>query len=195
MNWFEFNEMIKAVRRMLVARFRNTATACIDDAVAEAGYRFVRTFGDMPEAAMPRGAAAQAWLTTTAVRLVAREWRRTRHLVSLHACSANNEGNVDEAGPAESPVSELGISCPDDFAHRLEVGQELEVLLRRLSPLLRTVVTLHDIQGIPLKIIAKHLGCSAATVRQRHIRALRQLREICRECHGMRCRHAADSPS
>lgn len=179
MNWGELDEHTGVILRTLIGRYRNTPIECIEDAVAEAKYRFIRVFHGEPGISAPQGAMAHAWLMTTAGRLVMREWRRRRRMVSLNFSQPEYEGrNEDEILPAMT-VECIACSC-DDPARQLEIRQELELMLMSLSPLLRSVIILHDIQGIPLITIAQQIGCSAATVRQRHTRALRQLRAIYR---------------
>ena len=58
----------------------------------------------------------------------------------------------------ESPVRDMGI---------LELQDKLNKALMTLSEKHRTVVVLHDIQGVPHDEIAEMMGCSSGTVRSR----------------------------
>lgn len=56
-----------------------------------------------------------------------------------------------------------------------ELKEKLNAAMQRLSENHRTVVTLHDIQGLPHDEIAKILNCNTATVRTRLFYARQQL--------------------
>ena len=59
-----------------------------------------------------------------------------------------------------------------------ELGRHLNEALQQLSNNHRTVVTLHDIQGVPHQDIAKIMRCSMGTVRSRLFYARRQLQAL-----------------
>ncbi|MBN1269467.1 MAG: sigma-70 family RNA polymerase sigma factor [Kiritimatiellae bacterium] len=65
-----------------------------------------------------------------------------------------------------SPVREVSIG---------ELQERLNKALLTLSEKHRTVVVLHDIQGVPHEEIAKMVGCSAGTVRSRLFYARQKL--------------------
>jgi RNA polymerase sigma factor (sigma-70 family) len=177
MNWAELVSLSESIRRLLVMRYRNTAVECINDAVAEARYRFIRTFDERTNTTPLQGSAARAWLLTTATRLLARDWHRTTRLLPLDMVMADHDTPGD-IHAANISTHEWHQATGDPAAQQFEVLQELGVLLNQLSPLLRDVIIRHDIEGIPLVTIAENLGCNAATIRQRHIRAIRQLRAL-----------------
>jgi RNA polymerase sigma-70 factor (ECF subfamily) len=64
------------------------------------------------------------------------------------------------------PLRELSLN---------EIQEKLNVALQTLSEKHRTVVVLHDIQGIPHDEIGEMLGCSAGTVRSRLFYARKKL--------------------
>lgn len=68
----------------------------------------------------------------------------------------------------ESPVRDAGLS---------ELQKKLNEALQTLSEKHRTVVVMHDIQGVPHEEIAKMLGCSEGTVRSRLFYARQQLQQ------------------
>jgi RNA polymerase sigma-70 factor (ECF subfamily) len=79
---------------------------------------------------------------------------------------------MDDIGQAAAPVL-------DDPAHLLEtkeLAQAVERAIARLSPKLRTVMILHDVQGLTIREVAQILGCRSATVRTRLFRARSQVR-------------------
>lgn len=67
-----------------------------------------------------------------------------------------------------TPASEMTIS---------ELQERLNKALQKLSDKHRTVVVLHDIEGVPHDQIARMLGCSAGTIRSRLFYARRKLQE------------------
>lgn len=71
-----------------------------------------------------------------------------------------------EFSPRESPIRDISIS---------EIQEKLNKALKTLSEKHRTVVVLHDIQGIPHDEIAKMLGTSCGTVRSRLFYARQRL--------------------
>ena len=87
--------------------------------------------------------------------------------------SLDNLDDAVERDPAfvelrarESPLREAGLS---------ELQKKLNEALQRLSEKHRTVVVMHDIEGIPHDEIARLLGVSAGTVRSRLFYARQQL--------------------
>jgi RNA polymerase sigma-70 factor (ECF subfamily) len=71
-----------------------------------------------------------------------------------------------ELSSRESPVRDMGIS---------ELQEKLNEALQQLSEKHRTVVVLHDIQGIPHQEIGRMLGVSEGTVRSRLFYARQRL--------------------
>ena len=67
-----------------------------------------------------------------------------------------------------TPATDMRIS---------ELQERLNKALQKLSDKHRTVVVLHDIEGIPHQEIARMLRCSAGTVRSRLFYARRRLQE------------------
>jgi RNA polymerase sigma factor (sigma-70 family) len=87
--------------------------------------------------------------------------------------SLNDEDEGIERDPAyvelsarESPVRDASLS---------ELQEKLNKALLVLSEKHRTVVVLHDIQGLPHDEIARMIGCSEGTVRSRLFYARQQL--------------------
>jgi len=75
----------------------------------------------------------------------------------------------------------------DDPARILEtkeLAQAVERAMGRLSPKLRTVMMLHDAQGLSMHEVSRILGCRPATVRTRLFRARAQVRDRVRGREG-----------
>jgi len=95
--------------------------------------------------------------------------RRSRtHHVSLNDLDFNAEHDPDL-------VQLISHKNPRRDANLRELSERLNEALLKLSEEHRTVVTLHDIQGLPHDEIAKILECNPGTVRSRLFYARQQL--------------------
>lgn len=72
-------------------------------------------------------------------------------------------------------VEMANLDTPERNVRLKELQEKLNMALQTLSEKHRTVVVLHDIQGMPHHEIAEILGCSSGTVRSRLFYARRQL--------------------
>jgi len=75
-------------------------------------------------------------------------------------------------------VALVSDKTPRRAAALEELKGKLNAAIQRLSEKHRTVVTLHDIQGLPHDEIAKILNCNTQTVRTRLFYARQQLQGI-----------------
>ena len=95
--------------------------------------------------------------------------RRSRtHHISLNDLDFNAEHDPDL-------VQLISHKNPRRDANLRELGERLNAAMLKLSEEHRTVVTLHDIQGMPHDEIAKILECNPGTVRSRLFYARQQL--------------------
>lgn len=94
--------------------------------------------------------------------------RRKRQALSLDGLdgAVERDRTYVELSSRESPFRDVGLS---------ELQEKLNSALQTLSEKHRTVVVLHDIQGIPHQEIAKMLGVSEGTLRSRLFYARQQL--------------------
>ena len=94
--------------------------------------------------------------------------RKKKQAVSLNDVDEGVERDPAyvELSARESPVRDASIS---------ELQEKLNKALLTLSEKHRTVVVLHDIQGLPHDEIARMTGCSEGTVRSRLFYARQQL--------------------
>ena len=83
-----------------------------------------------------------------------------------------NDADFIEATSKTDPVREADLH---------ELQQRLNTSMQRLSENHRTVVTMHDIQGLPHGEIGRILGISEGTVRSRLFYAHRQLQNFLEE--------------
>lgn len=82
--------------------------------------------------------------------------------------AVERDPNYVELSARESPFRDMTIT---------ELQEKLNKALQTLSEKHRTVVVMHDIQGVPHDEIAKTIGCSAGTVRSRLFYARQQLQK------------------
>ena len=113
------------------------------------------------------------WLYRIAINrtlnhLKQRKFREGRHAMSLNDLDMEAERHPDLVAIVsdKTPRRDLALD---------ELKEKLNAAMRRLSENHRTVVTLHDIQGLPHDEIAKILNCNTATVRTRLFYARQQL--------------------
>lgn len=92
---------------------------------------------------------------------------RTQHL-SLNDLDFNAENDPDL-------VQLISHKNPRRDVNLRELGERLNAAMQKLSEEHRTVVTLHDIQGMPHDEIAQILECNPGTVRSRLFYARQQL--------------------
>lgn len=121
---------------------------------------FLRAYRALPNF---RGTAAfSSWMYRIAVNTALNhiKQRRRRAAVSLH--------EIEPAAGLDPAFQELVTrSGPDRDVQISELQRKLNEALQSLSEKHRTVVVLHDIQGVPHEEIARIMGCSEGTVRSR----------------------------
>jgi RNA polymerase sigma-70 factor (ECF subfamily) len=78
-------------------------------------------------------------------------------------------------------VEMAGNETPDRAIRLKELQEKLNTALQSLSEKHRTVVIMHDIQGMPHHEIADVIGCSPGTVRSRLFYARRELQSFLSE--------------
>lgn len=120
--------------------------------------------------------AFYTWIYSIAVNMTLNHLRkRGRHrklsLDDLDLAIENDEEFI-EATSKSDPVREANLH---------ELQQRLNAAMQRLSENHRTVVTMHDIQGLPHGEIARILGISEGTVRSRLFYAHQQLQNFLEE--------------
>lgn len=101
--------------------------------------------------------------------------RRQRH----YQCSLDDVDRGIERDPAFLELS--SDSEPFRNAELSEIQKKLNDAIQQLSDKHRTVVVLHDIEGVPHDQIAKIMKCSTGTVRSRLFYARKQLQSYLEE--------------
>ena len=133
---------------------------------------FVRAFQSLPNF---RGASSfQTWLYRIASNLVIdtvrRQKRRQESGVSLDAPVTTDEGQMVR----ELPDERRG---PEDIAQSTAVKEEVDRAVQEISPKLRVVLVMYDIQGMSYQEIAEILDCPLGTVKSRLFNARAQLKD------------------
>jgi RNA polymerase sigma-70 factor (ECF subfamily) len=103
--------------------------------------------------------------------LKSRKIREGKHAMSLNDLDVEAENHPDL-------VALVSDKTPRRAAALEELKEKLNAAIQRLSENHRTVLTLHDIQGLPHDEIAKILDCNTQTVRTRLFYARQQLQGI-----------------
>ncbi len=135
---------------------------------------FLRAYRALPHF---RGAAAfSSWMYRIAVNTALNHIKQRRRRAAL---------SLDDLAPAAAldPAFREMVTrrSPDRDAQVSELQRKLNEALQSLSEKHRTVVVLHDIQGIPHDEIARIMGCSEGTVRSRLFYARQLLQSLLSE--------------
>ena len=102
-----------------------------------------------------------------------------------------DETREDDEGETESPMEVVDWCClPEHELLGTEARQFLDPAIEKLSPALRSVFVLRDIEGLPVRDTAETLGISEAAVKTRLLRARLQLREELTHYYGERLNSA-----
>ncbi len=140
---------------------------------------FVRAYEALPSF---RGASSfRTWLyriaSNLAIDSVRGRKRRGRNAISLDQPLDTEEGELAPQLPEES-------RGPAEEALSQELQQEVQEAILELSPKLRPVLILYDLQGMSYREIAQTLGCPLGTVKSRLFNARNQLKDILEERLG-----------
>lgn len=143
-----------------LARYLMRDDADADDVVQEAFLRALRYFGGFRGQGAAQG---RAWLLTI-VRNVAHTWRQRRGADS--ATTEFDETVHSEAAADQHPGSDLA---------RRDAHETLAQALDRLSPDLREVIVLREVEGLSYKEMSEVVDVPVGTIMSRLSRARRRL--------------------
>jgi RNA polymerase sigma factor (sigma-70 family) len=158
---------LPSLHRMALRKLRDAVEA--EDAVQEAllsAYKHLDQFNG--------GAQMSTWLTTiviNAARMQLRRRSRHIHLSLDQQLSDEQEYSLAEQIASDSP-------SPEDVCRESELHEHVRGLLTRLSPRLRKVFQLRDLDGLTTREAAVILGVSAGTAKAQLMRARAKLREL-----------------
>lgn len=133
---------------------------------------FLRAYQALPQF---RGESSfQTWLYRIASNLAIDASRRRRrrdwHTVSL-------DQPAEEESPLPRELADTGARNPEESAETSALRELVWSTIGELSPKLRPVVVLYDLQGRSYEEIARILGCPLGTVKSRLFNARCQLRD------------------
>ncbi|MFO7946419.1 MAG: sigma-70 family RNA polymerase sigma factor [Armatimonadota bacterium] len=136
---------------------------------------FIRAYTSLPNF---RGASSfQTWLYRIASNLAIDTMRRRSYRegeFSLDETLQTREGEVQRQVEDEGPG-------PEKTIQNEELRAQIEEAIVELSPKLRTVIVLYEMQGLSYKEIAKVVGAPLGTIKSRLFNAREQLKEILEE--------------
>lgn len=133
---------------------------------------FVRAYRHLPSF---RGAASfQSWLHSIAGNLTIDALRRRQRRGNHYSLDAPQE---TEGGVLARELMAPSYYDPHRDVETSELQREVHRAIRSLSPKLRTVVVLYELQGLNYKEIAETLGCPVGTVKSRMFNARIQLKQ------------------
>jgi RNA polymerase sigma-70 factor, ECF subfamily len=129
---------------------------------------FVKAFRSLPR--FRGGSSFYTWIYRIAINHTINFLKKRRKGAEL---SLDDEDKGIERDPAYVELSARESPVRDAFLSELQ--EKLNKALLTLSENHRTVVVLHDIQGVPHDEIARMMGCSEGTVRSRLFYARQRL--------------------
>lgn len=126
------------------------------DLVQEAFLRAARSPGSVPDGDQP----GEAWLVRTLVNLCRDRYRRLGVRARVHAEIRQEE--QDGAHPEDAAVARATVRAA----------------LARLAPRRRATIVLHEMEGVPVREVARMLGIAEVTVRWHLLAARRELARV-----------------
>jgi RNA polymerase sigma factor (sigma-70 family) len=135
-----------------------------EDAVQEACLRAYRHFGSL------RGDDARPWLLGIV--------RNTCFTLLERRRGGREEGGYDDAGFDALPGAAVHADDPAAAAERRSRKQQVDAALGALTPLLREVIVLRELEDLAYADIARIIGVPIGTVMSRLARARERLRAL-----------------
>jgi RNA polymerase sigma-70 factor (ECF subfamily) len=118
--------------------------------------------------AVPSGASAEeAWLVRVLVNLCRDRWRQTANRERLR----RRQGYGGPVDRATTPTPGESVNPEAALVARAVVWRALATL----DPRRRAVLVMHELEGVPVEVIARTLGVAAVTVRWHLSKGRRQL--------------------
>jgi len=140
--------------------------------VADLGQEvFVRALTALRKFQYQGEASFRTWLYRIAVNVCINELRRRKRRRKVEGASLDEMVETD-TGVVERLVPDTSM-MPHTMVERKETRGIVHVLLQRMSPQHRAVLTLVDIQGRPYEEAAQVISCNLGTLKSRLSRARR----------------------
>jgi RNA polymerase sigma-70 factor (ECF subfamily) len=115
------------------------------------------------------GSSFLTWMTRIVINLCLDHLRKQKHPVSLSI-----EQLDEETGGVERQMPIVTVD-PTEGLTQEELRQRIDDAMGKLTHAHRTVLVLHEFEGLEYKEIAKRMGCSIGTVMSRLFYARRRL--------------------
>ncbi|MGC8988555.1 MAG: RNA polymerase sigma factor [Verrucomicrobiia bacterium] len=115
------------------------------------------------------GSSFLTWMTRIVINLCLDHLRKQKHPVSLSI-----EQLDEETGGVERQMPIVTVD-PTEGLTREELHRRIDDAMGKLTHAHRTVLVLHEFEGLEYKEIAKKMGCSIGTVMSRLFYARRRL--------------------
>jgi len=132
---------------------------------------FIRAYQSM--SAFRHDAAVDTWLYRIATNLVIDRFRKERRAPQWVPVTAG----VDEEDPTWELPSTSRESDPQATAQLTELQRHVQRAIHSLPVKLRTVVVLHDMEGLSYEEVAQAVACPVGTVKSRLFNARLMLRK------------------
>ncbi len=145
-----------------------------DPEVAEdvAQETFIKAYSSL---ASFRGASSfQTWLYRIASNLAIDTMRRRKYRQNVY--SLDQPMDTDE-GQMERDIEDDGAE-PDRQLQSAQLRRKVSEAILRLSPKLRTVIVLYELQGLSYEEIARIVGAPLGTIKSRLFNAREQLKDV-----------------
>ena len=168
-----YGELVRRYQRKIYALVYNM-TSNKEDAEDVVQDVFVKAFKSLKH--FMGNASFYTWVYRIAVN------RTINFLKQRNRRTGLSLDDMDEGIERDKHYVELmARESPFRDATLTELQEKLNTALQKLSEKHRTVVVLHDIQGVPHDEIAKMIDCSSGTVRSRLFYARQQLQQELKE--------------
>jgi RNA polymerase sigma-70 factor (ECF subfamily) len=168
-----YDELVKRYQERIYATIYHM-TANHEDANDLAQESFIKAFSALKS--FKGGSSFYTWLYRIAVNKTINflKQRKNKFHLSLDDQDANAEHDPDL-------VALISDKTPQRAASLSELKEKLNEAMLKLSETHRTVVVLHDVQGVSHEEIAEIVGCNVGTVRSRLFYARQQLQSYLAE--------------
>jgi RNA polymerase sigma-70 factor (ECF subfamily) len=162
-----YDELVKRYQERIYATIYHM-TANHEDAGDLAQESFIKAFAALKT--FKGGSSFYTWIYRIAINKTLNflKQRKNKHHLSLDDLDANAEHDPDL-------LALISDKTPQRAAGLVELQEKLNEALLKLSETHRTVVVLHDVQGVSHEEIAGIVGCNVGTVRSRLFYARQQL--------------------
>jgi len=162
-----FEEIVRRYEG-LILRVARRMTGNREDALDVAQDTFLRVYRSL--GSFRFGRKFESWLYAIVVN-VAYDHLRRRGALSLVPLEAAGDERSERWQGRE-------LSTPEGEAERAQFREKLDGLLAELSPRLRAVFVLRDVEGLDTCEVASILGCRDVTVRRHSMEAREKLRGL-----------------